>query len=81
MNNPQAPKRKKQGVKSGQHRKLKRSIKIRKLTINIAKNVICMEQQTWPYVIVLYKYFTLTDKAMYLLQGRVSIKPINVTTK
>ena len=37
--------------------------------------------QTWPYVIVLYKYFTLTDKAMYLLQGRVSIKPINVTTK
>ena len=44
MNNPQAPKRKKQGVKSGQHRKLKRSIKIRKLTISITKNVICMEQ-------------------------------------
>ena len=40
--------------------------------------IIC--KQPWPYVTVLYKYFTLTDKAMYLLQGRVPIKPLNVTT-
>ena len=48
-----------------------------KLVLHLHNSPYSMRlKQTWPYVIVLYKYFTLTDKAMYLLQGRVLIQPL-----
>ena len=36
--------------------------------------------QRWSYVIVLFKYFTITDKSVHLTQGRVPIHPLDVTT-